>query len=104
MPWRPGERPVEKVDQETGVCDGMVERSGEKVPWARSFARLGSLPSSIHFSVSLASTPSKPRITSFCPEVAAAAGRASGARAARTTKTSDSRRYLEMGGGMAGGL
>ena len=29
---RPGLRPVEKVDQETGVCDGIVERSGEKVP------------------------------------------------------------------------
>ena len=24
--WRPGLRPVEKVDQETGVCDGIVER------------------------------------------------------------------------------
>ena len=25
---RPGFRPVEKVDHDTGVCDGMVERSG----------------------------------------------------------------------------
>ena len=32
MAWRPGLRPVEKVDQETGVWDGMVERSGEKLP------------------------------------------------------------------------
>src|SRR5688500_11117964 len=65
MPCRPGLRPVEKVDQDTGVCDGMVGRNGEKVPWDRSFARFGSLPSFIHCSVSLASAPSKPRMISF---------------------------------------
>ncbi len=65
MPCRPGLRPVEKVDHETGVCDGIVGRRGEKVPWDRSFARFGSFPSFIHCSVSLASAPSKPRMISF---------------------------------------
>src|SRR5579863_5551549 len=77
MPWRPGFKPVEKVDHDTGVCDGIVDSSGAKLPCLASFARLGSLPSSIHFRVSLASAPSKPRITSLReapgPEAAGAA-------------------------------
>ena len=51
MPVRPGSMPVENVDHDTGVCAGMVGRSGRNVPAARNFARFGSLPSFIHRSV-----------------------------------------------------
>ena len=42
---RPGERPVENVDQETGVCAGIVGVSAEKPPFAASAARFGRRPS-----------------------------------------------------------
>src|SRR3954467_223986 len=70
MPVRPGSIPVENVDHDTGVCAGTVGRNGRNVPAARSFAMLGSLPSFIHFSVYLASAPSKPRTMTFWPALA----------------------------------
>src|SRR6185295_3545009 len=57
-------------------CDGIVGRSGVKAPWARSLARLGSLPSSIQRCVSLASTPSKPRMISLFGGCCAVSGAA----------------------------
>jgi hypothetical protein len=93
-------RPVEKVDQETGVCEGIVGRRGEKLPCARSLARFGSFPSSIHFWVSLASAPSKPRMISFLGGCCWAPSRdtASGAAAkeARARRTRDRARSFEV--------
>jgi hypothetical protein len=83
IPCRPGESPVAKVDQETGVCDGMVERSGANVPSERSFARLGSFPSSIHWRVRSASAPSNPRMISLDDCSWAVTGRGTAARARR---------------------
>ena len=60
---RPGERPVENVDHETGVCAGIVGRSCENPPFFASAARFGSLPSSIIFFTSAWSAPSNPRTT-----------------------------------------
>src|SRR5450759_600775 len=42
---RPGERPVENVDHDTGVCAGIVGVSAEKPPFAASAARFGRRPS-----------------------------------------------------------
>src|SRR5262249_32191580 len=85
---RPGLFPVANDDQETGVCAGFVGRSGEKVPSALSFARLGSLPSPIHFSTRRASAPSKPRTTTRPPPTAA---RGVAAGVTRTTATISAR-------------
>jgi hypothetical protein len=51
MPVRPGSIPVLNVDHDTGVCAGVVGRSGRNVPWERNLARFGSFPSFIHRSV-----------------------------------------------------
>src|SRR5512141_107937 len=69
---RPGERPVENVDHETGVCAGIVGVSGENPPFAASAARFGRRPSATPFATRAWSAPSNPR--TMTREGTAAAG------------------------------
>ena len=60
MPWRPGFKPVENVDHDTGVCDGIVDSSGANVPCWRNAARWGSLLPSRTDEVRVNGTQAKP--------------------------------------------
>ena len=60
----PGFTPVWKVDHATGEMGGLVVCSGRKVPWSRSRARCGSLPSFMYLVASSGSIPSSPSTTS----------------------------------------
>ena len=57
----PGLTPVVKVDQATGEIGGSVLHSGEKVPCAASFSKLGNwCPCFLNWLNRLKSMPSKP--------------------------------------------
>ena len=65
MLCRAGLTPVANVDQATGDSGGKVVRSRLNPPIAAILAKLGSLPSAMNFSVSVGSSPSRPRKISF---------------------------------------
>src|ERR1019366_3611207 len=86
---RPGERPVEKVDHDTGVWAGIVGVSAVKPPFAASAARFGSRPSATPLATSAWSAPSKPRtMTRGGAAARERPGKAKSAAVARTAKRS----------------
>ena len=60
IPCEPGPAPLMKLAQATGLCGGMLVRSGRKPPCLRSRSRCGSSPAFIMASDKRGSMPSTP--------------------------------------------